>query len=505
MRWFDLPSLRQKLCLTLVAAWVAAFGCSPSQKVDKAEQDQTDLQQAAAKDLAEAKLSLLVIDDAPLAEAIGRLRGEWQAATGGSFEVQQRTSAEVVAADRLEADAVLYPAEHLGLLAERDWLLPLDPAALKDADLSWPDVFELLRSRQAKWGSKTVAIPFGTPSLVCLYRMDLLEKLNRQPPATWTEYQELAEFFVDRAKLGDAAPSADQPWSGTLEPLAADWTGVTLLAHAAAYAQHPNHYSALFNMDTMEPLIAGPPFVRALEELVRANRATDARPQVYGPQEVCQAFLRGESALALTWPTTGHSVSDDKGAKQSSNDGKEPRWGIVALPGANQAFSPGKKTWEDRRDGAVAHVPLLGATGRLGSVSLKSSHSAAATHLLAWLSSPRWSVRICPVSAATAPFRSSHRKSAASWTPPELTSVAKDYAEILQHELNGQQALIVLNLPGRERYLAALNDAVQRTLEGKQTAAEALTIAAQQWREITESLGQKSQRLAYQRSLGLEP
>ena len=59
---------------------------------------------------------------------------------------------------------------------------------------------------------------------------------------------------------------------GTVEPLARGWAGLVLLARAAAYAKERDNYTTLFDEKTLEPAIAGPPFVRALEELVAAAK-----------------------------------------------------------------------------------------------------------------------------------------------------------------------------------------------------------------------------------------
>ena len=48
-----------------------------------------------------------------------------------------------------------------------------------------------------------------------------------------------------------------------------------LLARAACYAAHRDNYSTLFNIATMQPLIDGPPFVQALEELVAVAGPSD--------------------------------------------------------------------------------------------------------------------------------------------------------------------------------------------------------------------------------------
>jgi hypothetical protein len=65
--------------------------------------------------------------------------------------------------------------------------------------------------------------------------------------------------------------------------------------------------------------------------------------------------------------------------------------------------------------------------------------------------------------------------------------------------------LCSLRVPGRTRYMAALDEMVLQAIQGDWTAAECLDAAAERWRTITEELGVKSQQAAYWRSLGMEP
>ena len=103
-------------------------------------------------------------------------------------------------------------------------------------------------------------------------------------------------------------------WCGTIEPLAPGWAGDVLLARAAAYAKHRDNFSTLFDIETMEPLVAGPPFVQALEELVAAAKLGPADPLHYDPAAVRAAFWSGQCGMALTWPT---AAQEDEGARCS--------------------------------------------------------------------------------------------------------------------------------------------------------------------------------------------
>jgi multiple sugar transport system substrate-binding protein len=446
-------------------------------------------------------LRLAVAGDARLAEAIGRLRGEWQATTGAELQVAELNEAELASDNPPQADAIIYPAYDLGLLAEREWLRPLPENSLSSDELAWAEIFEADKTFDANWGSVTYGFPFGSPTLVCCYRKDLLSKLDREPPQTWAEYQQLAALLADRGELADAAPAAELPWSGTIEPLAEGWAGLTLLARAAAYAKHRNHFSTLFEMESMDPLIAGAPFVRALDEMATArphmlDEALDA-----SPERTHEALLAGRCGMALTW--TSAAFGENEAAERPAT-GDNMEFGFIELPGSDQAFNPKTEQWDARRDDESPRVPLVGLSGRLGSVTVHSDQPDAAFQLLTWLSGPQWSTRVSVASKATTLFRRSHVEGGAEWADPRLGAAGSlAYAEAVERSLSSADLFGAPRIDGRQRYLAALDRAVRDAVNGKTASDAALQTAAAEWRKITEELGPERQRTAYRRSLGL--
>lgn len=446
-------------------------------------------------------LKLAVADDAELAEAVGRLRGEWRGSTGSELEVSQIAENELLDADSLAADAVIYPAYDLGALVERDWLAPLPKSASTSEDLASGDVFEADKTHDASWGSTTYGVSFGSPVLVCMYRADLLRQLDRQPPSTWQEYQDLAGLLADGEKLG-LSGEAVQSWSGALEPLAADWAGLTLLARAAAYAKHRNHYSALFDIETMSPLIAGPPFVRALDELVAASRLS-ADVLRADPAGVCEAFLEGRCGLALTW-TAARSAQEHGDGRDGNAQPEQYEVGFVELPGSSDVYNPKTRAWEKRRADEPSQVPLLGISGRIGSVAKSSQHGDAAWRLLAWLSGPKWGDRVATASRATTVYRRSQIDAGPQWVDARIgDAAATEYVEVVERSLSAAEVLGAPRMPGRRQYLQVLDEAVARALGGEARSQEALDTAAVAWAQITDELGLERQRAAYRRSLGL--
>src|SRR5262249_21004554 len=152
--------------------------------------------QQAKTSAAPARLRLLVVDDPAMAEAIGQLRAELQARTGGALEVSQLPLEELLRAESPPegADAIIYPSPQLGPLVQNQWLAPLPTDFKENRELAWSDTFELEQTAETAWGPTSYAVPFGSPVLVCFYRADLFEKLHKRPPQSWSEYQELAKF-----------------------------------------------------------------------------------------------------------------------------------------------------------------------------------------------------------------------------------------------------------------------------------------------------------------------
>jgi multiple sugar transport system substrate-binding protein len=453
--------------------------------------------------LADVKLRLLVVGDPELAAAVGQLRGEWNTQTGAEFQVESIAETQFAVGDPLASDLLICPSWQLGPLAEQKLLTPI-PDNLLQADAGdWSDVLELLRRSEAAWVGEPLAVPFGSPVLVCYYRADLLEKLGRKPPETWAEYGELAELLADRKNLGAAAPPDDVPWCGTVEPLSPGWSAVVLLARAAPYARHRDNYSTLFDVRTMKPLVAGPPFVRALEELMAAAKVGSPKQLQYDPTSARAAFWQGRCGMALTWPT---AAAAGLPAGAAENVAASIRVGFAELPGSTKVFNVRKQSWEARAEDEDPHVPLLAAAGRVGVVSRKSAHPEAAFELLFWLSGKQFSPRVSAMSAATTLFRRGHLGTAETWVEKPVPPVAaRQYAAVTERTFGRGEWLCALRIPGRGEYLAALDEAVHRAVRGEQSPAEALQQAAIRWQEITDRLGPDRQKTAYLHSLGQEP
>lgn len=447
--------------------------------------------QSSAPPLAGIALKLGVVDDPGMQAEIESLAGEWNARSGSELEVLAVVLGEAPPA----VDVLIYPSSSLAELVERDRLAELPAEFVARNGLGWEEIWEPLRLGEATWGeSRRLAVPLGSPVPLLVYRRDLFDAADLDPPATWEDCAPIAEKLA----------AANHPHQ-FLQPLGENWRALTLLARAAPYCRHRSHYSDLFDVERMEPLIDSPPFVRALEELAAAA-GSDAEKQLkQRPRDVLAALAGGEGALGIAWLEMAAPEADLELA-----DGVE--LGVVPLPGSKAVYNASSGDWEQRDQ--PQKVPLLAVSGRMGSVLKTSAHPDGAWELLAALTGKEWGPRISQASRSATGLAANQRATAAPrrtdpaarWLPDHArTALSAEYGAAQQSALAASRWMYCLRIPGRQDYLAALDQAVRAAASGKSTPQDALTQTAEAWREITEQHGRDAQRRAYQRSQGMIP
>jgi multiple sugar transport system substrate-binding protein len=464
-------------------AWLIALTCLGCNSEQDAQQNPDTHPQ-------DAKLSLLVLDDPELADAIRR---QWTERGEGELTVNEGTAKELLDATKpsINADAVIYPSGMIGQLIESNLIVPLPAKTLRDPNLAWSDILDLVRLREATWDRKAYALPLGSPQFALFYRADVWEKLELKPPTTWEQYAAAV------AKLRDAAAkdSAIGFQVATAEPLAPNWAGQMLLARAAGYARHRNFLSVLFDLETMQPLIDGPPFVRALDELFAA--AANPAALEWGPQDTLEQLLNGHVAAAIGSCAPGNSLERPTAEPQV-------KISVVELPGAEVSYDRQRQTW-DSRDASDVHVTLLMSSGRFASVSRRAANQQATANLLVWITGKEWSAQLAPVSSHVTLYRRQHLEKPENWitTPNFSEAVRREYADVVSQSLSRPESVLSVRLPGRDEYLVALDEAVSRVVRGEASSKDALQEAAAKWNVITDRIGRDKQKEAYRRSLGL--
>jgi len=436
---------------------------------------------------------ILVLDDPPLAESIER---QWQPEMAGEISVESSSWEQFRADSRPAVDLLVYPVRRLGHLAERGQLVELTDRELDMEEVARRDLLRGVMRRSCRWGRETVALPLGIRVPLVVYRADAFRELELEPPRTWADYLTVAKrLSADKraaAFLRPKEPESDaQGAVGSLviEPAAPGDAAIMLLLRAAAYAKHPNHYSVLFDLSTMEPRIDEAPFLRALEEMLRAGAAVEVTAD-----EALRRITGHRALLAVCWPHSRRSpeVPEDSPVEI----------GLATLPGSSEAFNWGTGEWEPLDSPRT--VPVVNVGGRLASIAAASRQRRRAGETLAWLCGPTFGPRIARGSSAAGPVRVSHLEDPVVWLPAGVPATAEgDFAEAVRATHAAIDAVSLPRIPGQAEYMEALDRAVRSALSGEASPPAALRTAADRWREITEEHGVAQQRKAYRASLGL--
>ncbi len=446
-------------------------------------------------------LNVLVVDDLELATGVKLLRGEWAQRSGGQLKVQPWTSEEFAAALSqtklsqtdlaLPADIIIYPSRYLGALASSKAVRPVRQSILRGPHFARADLFPAIRDREINFGDKVIALPLGSPPLLLCYNPKLFEKAGlvlgpATGPAllkTWEDYRRIQQQLV-------------QNGYPCILPLSENTAAFTLLARAVSYASRRQGDALLFDADSFRPLIAGPPFVRALKEMadeLRGQRLEDSLNADFAG--AVEAVATGQAAITLGWPGVARPGVD--GNAQFRN--AQFHVNYAELPRAINIYNATRNQWGTNR--SESPITLLGATGRLASVTAASRNATSAFKLLEWLCCGKTATQLSSRSRQTLWHRGSQLSVAERWlTVPQQKNRA--IAQLTAKALRREACFLVPRIPGIDQYLASLSGAVRRAVQGED-AAVALQQAAQRWSEITERYGPESQLGAYRQHLGL--
>ena len=444
---------------------------------------------------------LLVVDNPTLAAAIER---EWQARSGETLPVATMTHSEwqeIVDGNRfrdIAADAVIYPCEDLGALAEAHAILPA-PSYIDgpDSALAAADILPLIRQVEIRWGGTLCAVPFSSAPLLLVFRADILEQMGAEPPRTWQELHDLAERLAVQQDQ-QALPGRIE--SVLYQPLAEGWAARLLIARGAAYVRDAAKYSDLWEVITMEPLIAGPPFVRALRELAADQVLAQPTKRQLNPEQVFDAIRSGKCVLAVgCWPSGWPEPRDDFTGQL----------GFSLLPGAAEYFERTEATeqggtWVRRQ--SVQQVPVLAAGGYVGSVVRGTRRQRAAWNLLVQLADPDWGTSVCAAGRQAAPFRASHLQQIQVWLAGTYDDqAAAQFRTAVSTYFASELSLPMLRIPGASGFLQELDEAVQAVTGGTLDAPTALAQVASAWTVRLNKIGRDALSTAYLHQLGIEP
>lgn len=335
--------LSRLAAIGITAALCLFVGCrqeetSPSEKSETAEAR------------APVELTVVVVDDPPLAAGIELLGGEWQARSGGELNVTEQTLDELLAGEAVPGDLVVYPSRIVGELVDRNWVRPVRESVLRSDEVDFQSLPRALRDHSLRYARVVYGLSLGESPLLfaAAEAVDSSAEIR-----TWTEFD------------GQFSPGSNSPLT---TPLAAE-----LVARAVHFLPLDSGEAVLFDPGTMKPRLESAVFERAFSQLFEWRRQT------------------GESLppAVLTWP--GAPAEDP--AEIS----------FLPLPVAEEQYRAALEEWESATD--PAPVTILGFAGRSISVTASSRNAVSAFKLLEYLGSIQTAEQLSKRSDYTAPLR----------------------------------------------------------------------------------------------------
>jgi multiple sugar transport system substrate-binding protein len=450
------------------------------------------------------------------------LLGEWVATRGGAITLMEKPQTSDAPADW---DVLIFPADRLGDLVDagalakipNETVMPPRPKEPDEADgesspsaeeavredtFRYMDIAPAYRDQVTRYGSDRMALPYGGSALVLVYRRDAFERgANRdaarakglgdlKPPATWEQLDALAGFFQGRDWDGDGRP--DHGISLVLGPDAEGLGDATFLARAASLGQHPDHYSFLFDADTMTPRIATAPFVEGLRGLLALKASGPPGLERFDAGAVRESFRAGRVAMLIDRAEGAAGWSHGKPV------------GVAPLPGSDRVFEPARKSWvSPPRRNAPSYLPRGGGWLIGVRAGLAGTPRDAAIDFAKYLADPENSNRI---RAARAFPMLPYRAGAMGQGLPDPTAApdvdSRSWSDAVSRTLLAERVIPGLRIPGARGYLDDLARGRAAALAG-QPPEKALEQVAESWSRRTRTRGPKRQQWHYRQSLNL--
>lgn len=420
------------------------------------------------------------------AEAWDLTISEWQAQNNATVELIEvggdgtpLTTDDYAAVD---PHLLFFPLEQSAEFAEARLIKKIPEELLKRSWLDWNDYFSGLREQAGTLEGDPAMAVLSCPVLVCLYRADLLQQADLEPPATWEEYQELARTISQWA-----------PGKIVAEPWSPDFRTTMWHARAAGYGRAEGNFSLFFDVARGTPLIDQPPFEIALKHARELVQIQGGAILDMSPADCLTAIQNGQAALAITYLDLEMTAEREKVFPT----------GVAPLPGTNRYFST-TQGWTEIDPPQVNRITFGGFTGFAAAVSPLSNdvEQEACWSLFRELAIP------IPTDGFNHQTRSLCRAEqvniAEEWLPATFTPNEKALAIETQIKQLSER-VFVRDLPvvERERLMDAEREQLRKIFADEVSVKEGLAAIKSAWQDIADEIGVEKLRASYRRQIGL--
>jgi multiple sugar transport system substrate-binding protein len=459
------------------------------------------------------QLKVLVPPLEPIRAWIEDQRGEWTAQAGGHVEVEFIDLGDLVAPNgsipgsalaeqsSLAGDIVIFAATEMANVAAARQAVKVPKEVLDAEQYEHADIARGVRDVLIAWDREGYGLPIAAECMLLYYRLDLFadesrkqpfqEKYGRalEPPKTWKEFDQLAEFFDGQDLDGDGDPD---------HAVAISSAGDALNCRAASYGKAPQLFSFFFDVNTFEPLTTGPAYREAMQKWL------DVAKYIAVPSRDDQSlgqFAAGKAALAIASSKLAHQWLCPKlGGADNKVAG---RVACLPLPASDRVYQHDRLSWADLPSDKLNRVAII--DGLVGSVPKNSAHPDAAFDFLIFLTSrERTLTYVTTPTYNLGPYRLSHLIDTAAWSAAGWTANGTaSYLAALRESLNQVNVVAKLRIDASNQYHGKLDELALHAFRGERPGPESLDDIAAAWRAISEERGRDRQRRNYRYSLGM--
>jgi len=357
----------------------------------------------------------------------------------------------------------------------------------------------------ATWGGKMIQYPVDGDRHYLKYRTDVIDNPEMRKkykaetgrelrvPRTWEEYDQIARFFNGWDWDGDGETNY-----GSAEVVKRDDLMFSaFISRVAAYAKNPSVKGGFFfDLDTMEPLINTPGWVRGLEMFVKAQAYMPPGGNNFGLGDEIFSFGGGQTLFSYSW--------DDAFIQAMQKDSRiRNKVAAAPLPGSHEVWNRNTGKW-DHFD-TPSRAPYI-TWGWTSAVAASSENKDMAFDYLCFFSNQANTPHDLQIGRfGINPYRTEHFNAdfwikKMGWSPNTATT----YVKTLSSMEKSKNRVFDLRVPGVNQFMSSLAAGVSEALAGQKTPQEALDGVADEWRRIVDRIGKDRVRKAYATVVGLE-
>lgn len=360
-----------------------------------------------------------------------------------------------------QADLVIIPPRHLDLFISQGLIQPIDPW-IDTTDPWYTDILPVYRNLYMRFGDRFYGFVYDGDLHLLFYRKDLFEQLNLPFPETWEQFDDAARALAQ----SEALPGGTR-------------YGTAFIGREnKSYMWFAQRYASLggsYFDEEMRPLIHGELGVKVLSDLAALQQEV-APEALYDWEDLNRALFAGTVPMAVQFSDTARFSYDSE--VWNSQVAGRLGWGEVP--------------------GGVEGAPRGGIFfGRVLVIAAQSRQPEVAAAVAKYVTSPEVSGHmITRADTINDPYRYSHFAHPEHQVLFPDPAIAEELYAIMLRSL--ERPVADLTIPGGWQYTQALDRAVLKVFRGEAAAEEALREAAEEWENITETLGREAQKRAYQ-------